>query len=330
MATQGKDKTTDRTWQISGHDPPTQATSSNSQGDPAGNTTPPNEDGVNWGRVGAVTGGALITGAVAVAAAPVVLGVAGFTTGGVAAGSVAAAAQSAIYGGFTGGFFSLLQSAGAAGIGLAGNAAIAATGATVGGAGSYFFVNRNSRGETQAETIKLLICGGGSGAHAFGGIASSRKGTEVRVLTLNQDEAKRCSSVMQTKSLLFKWHREGLEPTSIKSKPALITTNPDEAIRDIDFVVFPEFAHEHYLDDYLNALKPHIRPGMTLIGLPGGPDFNFHVCSALGETVQQCTILNFEWSPWICSTAESGVECDVLDTKETLLGTIKVSFSTYH
>ena len=76
------------------------------------------------------------------AAAPVVLGVAGFTTGGVAAGSVAAAAQSAIYGGFTGGVFSLLQSAGAAGIGLAGNAAIAATGATVGGAGSYAFVNR--------------------------------------------------------------------------------------------------------------------------------------------------------------------------------------------
>ena len=66
-------------------------------------------------------------------AAPVVLSAAGFTAGGVAAGSVAAAAQSAIYGGFTGGVFSVLQSAGAAGIGLAGNAAIGATGATVGG-----------------------------------------------------------------------------------------------------------------------------------------------------------------------------------------------------
>ena len=68
--------------------------------------------------------------------APVVLSAAGFTAGGVAAGSVAAAAQSAIYGGFTGGVFSVLQSAGAAGIGLAGNAAIAATGATVGGVSS--------------------------------------------------------------------------------------------------------------------------------------------------------------------------------------------------
>ena len=67
-------------------------------------------------------------------AAPVVLGAAGFTAGGVAAGSMAAAAQSAIYGGFTGGVFSVLQSAGAAGIGLAGNAAIGAAGASVGGA----------------------------------------------------------------------------------------------------------------------------------------------------------------------------------------------------
>ncbi|PFX11859.1 Tauropine dehydrogenase [Stylophora pistillata] len=281
--------------------------------------------GVNIGLVAAVAGGAVVTGVAAVVAAPVVLGAAGFTAGGVAAGSIAAAAQSAIYGGFTGGVFSILQSAGAAGIGLAGNAAIGAAGASIGGAlsglGARLYGSR-------CKTIKLLICGGGSDAHAFAGIASSRKGTEVRVLTLNQDEAERCSSVMQTKSLLFKLHREGQEPTSIKSKPALITTNPDEAMRDIDFVVFPEFAHKHYLDDYLNALKPHIRPGMTLIGLPGGPDFNNHVCSALGETAQQCTILNFECSPWICSTAESGVECDVLDTKETLLGTIKVSFDT--
>ena len=77
-------------------------------------------------------------------AAPVVLSAAGFTAGGVAAGSVAAAAQSAIYGGFTGGVFSVLQSAGAAGIGLAGNAAIGATGATVGGVlsglGAGFYV----------------------------------------------------------------------------------------------------------------------------------------------------------------------------------------------
>ena len=69
------------------------------------------------------------TGVVAVAAAPLVLGAAGFTAGGVAAGSIAAFVQSAFYGGsvFSGSVFALLQSAGAAGITGAGNAAIAVT-----------------------------------------------------------------------------------------------------------------------------------------------------------------------------------------------------------
>ncbi|XP_022800209.1 uncharacterized protein LOC111338068 isoform X3 [Stylophora pistillata] len=276
------------------------------------------EDGVNWGRVAAVTGGAVVTGAAAVVAAPGVLGAAGFTAGGVAAGSIAAAAQSAIYGGFTGGVFSLLQSAGAAGIGLAGNAAIGAAGASVGGAlsdlGARLYGSR-------VKTIKLLICGGGSDAHAFAGIASSQKETEVRVLTLYQDEAERWSSAMQTQDLEIKVHHKGQEPTFIKSKSVSITKNPDEALRDIDFVVFvlPAFAHE----DYLIALKPYINPGMTLIGFPGGPGFEFQVHYALDEAAQQCTILNFESSPWICRTTEFGVKCEVLGTKKILFGAIK-------
>ena len=51
---------------------------------------------------------------------------------GVVGGSIAAATQSAVYGGATGGLFSILQSAGAAGIGIFGNTLIASTGAGVG------------------------------------------------------------------------------------------------------------------------------------------------------------------------------------------------------
>ena len=32
--------------------------------------------------------------------------------------------------------------------------------------------------------VKLLICGGGNGAHVYSGVASSQPGCEVRVLTL--------------------------------------------------------------------------------------------------------------------------------------------------
>ena len=88
-----------------------------------------NEDGCSNKLLMGITAG---VGAVAgVAAAPLVLSAAGFTAGGVAAGSIAAWVQSTVYGGATCGVFSLLQSAGAAGLGLAGNAVAGSVGAAV-------------------------------------------------------------------------------------------------------------------------------------------------------------------------------------------------------
>ena len=57
----------------------------------------------NKGKVGAVAG---------IIAAPALLPVVGFTATGVTAGSIAAGVQSAVYGAYTTGIFSLLQSAG--------------------------------------------------------------------------------------------------------------------------------------------------------------------------------------------------------------------------
>ena len=42
-----------------------------------------------------------------------------------------------------------------------------------------------------SDTIKLLICGSGNGAHALAGIASSLKGTDDRVLNIYKDKAER-------------------------------------------------------------------------------------------------------------------------------------------
>ena len=101
------------------------------------------------------------------------------------------------------------------------------------------------------DTIKLLICGSGNGAHAFAGIASSLKGTEVRVLSLYQDEAERWNTSMQKKDLEVTLHRKGKDTTSILSKPALVTKNPEDAMRDVDIVVFvlPAFAHQVFFGD---------------------------------------------------------------------------------
>ncbi|XP_078351394.1 uncharacterized protein LOC144636134 isoform X2 [Oculina patagonica] len=257
----------------------------------------------------------IAAGTAAVVAAPLVLGAVGFTAGGVAAGSIAASVQSAVYGGSvaSGSAFALLQSAGAAGIGAAGNAAIAGITGGIAALGAKMFDSRT--------VIKLLICGCGNEAHAFASIASSLKGTEVRVLSLYQDEAERWSAAVEKSDLEVTLHRKGKEPTSIKSKPSLVTKNPEDAMRDVDIVVFvlPAFAHEVLLD----AIKPHIKPGTIIVGLPGGPGFEFQVREVLGDVARQCTIMNFESSPWVSRTTEFGVKCEVLGTKETLLGAMK-------
>ena len=165
-----------------------------------------------------------------------------------------------------------------------------------------------------------MICGCETEASAFAGIASSLKNTEVRVLCLHQDEAERWNAAMKELNATF--HRNGEEPASITSQPALVTSNPEDAIRDVNIVVFmrPASAHQVVLD----TLKPHIKPGTIIVGLPGGPGFEFQVLHMLGDVGQQCTIMNFESSPWVCNYTEYGVDCEVFGN---LVGAIKVLVS---
>ena len=168
----------------------------------------------------------------------------------------------------------------------------------------------------------MLICGCETEARAFSCIASSLKDTEVRVLCLNQDEAEHCNAAMNELKVTFHWKRE--EPTSITSQPSLVTNNPVEAIRDVNIVVFmlPASAHRFFLD----TLKPYIKPGTIIVGLPGAPGFEFQILHVLGDVGQQCTIMNFESSPWVCRSTEFGVDCEVLGN---LLGAIKVIVSHF-
>ena len=103
-------------------------TQENNTIDKSGKSTKPKISKKALCGIGVGVGGAIV----GIVAAPLVLSAAGFTAGGVAAGSIAAWAQSVIYGGATTGIFSLLQSAGAAGLGVAGNAVAGAVGAAAG------------------------------------------------------------------------------------------------------------------------------------------------------------------------------------------------------
>ena len=168
----------------------------------------------------------------------------------------------------------------------------------------------------------MLICGSGNGAHVLAGIASSLKGTDVRVLNLYNDEAEHWSAAIQQKEFDVTVHSIGEEPKHILSKPARLKEEPENTIRDVDIVVLmlPESAHQFYLE----ALRPHIKPGAIIVGLPGYPGFDREARHILGDTGRQCTIMNFESVPWLCHIIEFGVKCEVLGTMEVLLGTMKV------
>ncbi len=175
-----------------------------------------------------------------------------------------------------------------------------------------------------SETIKLLICGSGNGAHAFAGIASSLQGTDVRVLSLSHNKADHWSTAMQMKNFEVTIDQRGQEDTCISSKPFLVTKSPVETMRDVDIVVLllHAVAHQYYLD----AIKPYVQPGVIIVGLPGAPGFEFQVRDVLGETARQCTIMNFESLPWVCRTTEFGAKCKILGIKKTLFGAIQVQW----
>lgn len=186
--------------------------------------------------------------------------------------------------------------------------------------------NTNKSVETvmsTSDSVKLLICGSGNGAHAFAGIASSHPETEVRVLSLYQDEAERWSKALQTTDLEITCHRRDQEPSVIRSKPALITKNPEEAVRGVDVIAFvlPAFAHQVFLE----ALEPYIEPGVIIVGLPGASGLEFQVRGILGDKANMCTVMNFESLPWACRLEEFGRKCDVLGTKESMVGAMQVS-----
>ncbi|KAK1235619.1 hypothetical protein PQX77_001151 [Marasmius sp. AFHP31] len=96
-----------------------------------------------------LTGGALIAGGSSILlpnAGVATLNAVGFTSSGVAAGSPAAAVQSAVWGGATGGLFSICQSIGATAVLASPVGMVFGTGAVVAGAGYFAWGRRNGNG----------------------------------------------------------------------------------------------------------------------------------------------------------------------------------------
>lgn len=163
---------------------------------------------------------------------------------------------------------------------------------------------------------RILVCGGGNGAHCLSTLAASQKNSEVQVLTLFQDEAERWTKQLEDSDVKLTITDLDGSQQDLFAKPILITKDSEKAMSGVQiiFLVVPAFAHA----GYFMAIEPHLQPNTLIVGLPGQAGFEFQCRSILGDKASTCTIASLESLPWACRILEFGRHAQILGAKESL------------
>lgn len=150
------------------------------------------------------------------------------------------------------------------------------------------------------------------------GVSASQPDVEARVLTLYADEAERWTNAMKENDYVVSVYEKGEVTKQIKAGPSIVTKDPAKCAPGCDIIalVVPAFAHTQYIE----ALKPYIKPGTIIAGLPGQTGFEFSVLGLLGDLARECTVLNFESLPWVSRLKTFGQEGEILSQKLALNG----------
>lgn len=172
-----------------------------------------------------------------------------------------------------------------------------------------------------AESIRVLICGTGSAAHALAAVASTKPGVEVRVLTQSPDKAQRWSEAMHRHRLTVVGRNGANGGHGWQANTFTVTERPEQAACGCDLIIFamPAFSHARYF----SLLEPEIKEGSVIVGLPGQNGFEFAARKALGAKLRNCVVINFESLPWSCRTVEFGQTVRINGTKERLVGALQ-------
>ncbi|XP_069131041.1 opine dehydrogenase-like [Argopecten irradians] len=158
--------------------------------------------------------------------------------------------------------------------------------------------------------LKVVVCGGGNGAHVFSTLAASRGNIDVSVLTIFENEAQRWTEAMQD-SVLVSFADDS---NQVRSKPSLVTKDPASVIpgADVIVIVVPSYAHAPVLE----AILPHCKPNAFIAGVPAHPGLDFQFSNIFGSKAKECTLVLLETLPWACRILEYGVHAQVLGTKQ--------------
>ncbi|XP_013410787.1 tauropine dehydrogenase [Lingula anatina] len=169
--------------------------------------------------------------------------------------------------------------------------------------------------------VRVLICGGGNAAHVMAGLAATRQGVEVRVLTIFADEADKWTEAMKLRgfNVIIKGHR-GQPDIDLQANPFTVSKYPEEVVPGCDLVVFAVPAYGHA--QYLNAMKPFLKPGSLLVALPGSSGFEFEVNDVLKDVAKSISVMTFDTLPWAARLKEYGHSVEVLGIKKVIHGAL--------
>ena len=168
-------------------------------------------------------------------------------------------------------------------------------------------------------TTKVLLCGGGNAIHVLSSYVSAKPDCEVNILSLFPGEAQRL------RESLPKPDASGKSPgircmndlgDDSYGMPSLITDDPSRVGgADIVILALPSFTHQQYL----TALKDHLKPGVILGAMPGEGGFDLCARHVLGNAfVDSSNLFALETLPWACRIVDYGKSVEVLGTKKEI------------
>lgn len=157
----------------------------------------------------------------------------------------------------------------------------------------------------------VVVCGGGNGSHVMAAFAVSRPNTEVRVISLTQDEKWTAAMAGHTLTVDIT-HNDG-STGSVSGNPSMVTKDPSVAIPGADIIILsiPAFAHEQYFE----AIGPYVEPNTIIVGLPGQAGFEHQCLHAMGEVAHRCVIASSETLPFNCRITEFGRRVKIIGFK---------------
>ena len=167
--------------------------------------------------------------------------------------------------------------------------------------------------------VRVVICGGGNGAHVLSGVISNGTAKRVTVLDVYKDETERWNEAAERSGFRVLYP----DKQNIFQEPGkvLFTVTRDvKVVAEADIVIFclPAYGHQTYFD----IITPFLQDNCIVVGMPGQPGFEYQCLHYLEQNKKGSTVVSIETLPWACRISKYGSEVIVQGTKETVMASL--------